>query len=261
MKLGFRLFAAIWICTSAAMAGSQAPAEVTLRHLSGGVYVVEDSFYAAENSVVYVGPNSVTVVGATWTPETAALLAAEIRKVTQAPVTAVIDTDYNPERAGGNAYWSRIGAKVISTNLTRDLLKSDWIEVGDFVRKYYPSYPHVPLVLPTVTYDGDFTLQDGRVKALYLGPSHTPDGIFVYFPREHVLYAGNILKEHLGNMAFANVAEYPKTLHKLKQLHLPIQVIIAGHWSPVHGPELIDQYLQMLSQMSPTPAPTRRRSQ
>ena len=38
-----------------------------------------------------------------------------------------------------------------------------------------------------------------------LGPSHTPDGIFVYFPQEKVLCGGWILKERLGNLDYADV--------------------------------------------------------
>jgi metallo-beta-lactamase class B len=64
----------------------------------------------------------------------------------------------------------------------------------------------------------------------------------VYFPEQKVLDAGSILKEQVGNLASANLDEYPKTLEKLKALHLDVRTIIAGHWSPVHGPELIDLY-------------------
>lgn len=232
-------------------ASALADPQVTLSHLRGRVYVVEDSYYAAENSAVYIGPKSVTVVGATWTPQTAKRLLDEIRKVTNEPLGDVIDTDYNPERAGGNEYWKSIGARIVSTRLTYKLLQTDWTKVCSFVRHYYPDYPQVELALPTVAYPGNFSLQNGHLRALYLGPSHTADGIFVYFPDEKVLYAGNILKEHLGNLAFADLREYPNTLRRLQQLHLPLTTIIAGHWSALHGPELIDQYLQMLQDNTP----------
>ena len=90
---------------------------------------------------------------------------------------------------------------------------------------------------------------------LFLGASHAPDDCFVWFPHERVLYAGSILKEHLGNLAFADLEEYPKTLQRLKMLHLDIATIVSGHWSAVHGPELIDQVLTMLAE-HPAPAPT-----
>jgi metallo-beta-lactamase class B len=222
--------------------------KLTLSHLRGNVYVVEDSFYAKENSVVYVGEKYVTVVGATWTPETAKLLAIEIGKITQEPIKEVVDTNYHPDRAGGNSYFRTIGARIISTKLTYDLLRLQWDNMVRFIQKSTPDYPTLPLVLPDITYDGSFELQSGRVKGIYLGPSHTQDGIFVFFPEEKVLYGSCILKEKLGNLDFANLAEYPKTLRKLEQLHLGFTTIVAGHWSPIHGPELIDQYINLLEQ-------------
>jgi metallo-beta-lactamase class B len=229
--------------------GAVSASSIAVEHLIGPIYVVEDSNYAAENSVFYVGPQSVSVIGTGYTPQIAGRIAAAIGKITPLPVADVVDTDYHPDRAGGNAYWHQIGAAVVATRRTEALLKSDWNKMGDFMRKAFPDYPRLPVSLPTKVYDGDFDLQSGHVKAFFLGPSHAPDDIFVYFPAEKVLYAGDILKEQIGNLESANLAEYPKTLGKLKELHLPIQYIISGHWSPVHGPELIDHYLALLRQV------------
>ncbi len=234
----------------AALAGRGAEPGIALSRLQGPLYVVEDSYYAKENSMVYVGPEFVTVIGATWTPQTARLLAEEIRKVTPKPVREVVNTNYHPDRAGGNAWFKSAGAKIIATQMTYDLLNRNWASVVDWTRAAIPEYPRLELVLPDVVYPGDFELQNGRIRAIYLGPSHTPDGIFVYFPQERVLYGGCILKEQLGNLDFANLAEYPRTLDKLKGLGLPIATIVAGHWSPVHGPELIDEYRRLLDQHS-----------
>lgn len=218
--------------------------------LVGSVYVIEDTHYAKTNYVAYIGPASVTVIGAGWSPDTAESLAQEIRKVTDKPIRHVILPDHDPEYTGGGAYWKGIGATIVSTELTDQMLKSDWTKTADFTRKYFPTYPRLPLVLPTKTYKNDFTLEDGAIHGIYLGPSHNTDDTFVYFPKERVLYAGSILKEHLGNLTSANLEEYPKTLQKLQRLHLDIDKIISGHWSAVHGPELIDQYLVMLKEHS-----------
>ena len=218
--------------------------------VSGPVYVVEDSHFAKTNYAVYIGGESVTVVGAGWSPDIAELLAQKIRGITDKPIRDVIVPDHDPEYAGGNSYWKRTGANVVSTALTAETLKSDWTKAVDFTRQHFPSYPNLPLVLPTKTYGTDFTLENGDIRGFYLGPSHNADDIFVYFPKERVLYAGSILKEHLGNLASANLVEYPKTLQKLQALHLNIDKIISGHWSAVHSPELIDQYLAMLKENS-----------
>ena len=225
---------------------------LSLTHFNGPIYIVEDNYYAKENSVVYVGRESVTVIGATWTPETAERLASEIRKITDKPIAEVVNTNYHPDRAGGNAYWKRISVRIVSTRMTYERLERDWDSAVDWMRGEVPDYPALPLILPTQVYPGDFTLQDGKIRAFYLGPSHTPDGLFVYFPDEKVLYGGCILKEQLGNLEFADRAEYPNTLRKLQRLNLGIETIIAGHSSPVHGPDLIDQYLELLRKNSET---------
>ncbi len=248
MKLSRTLLSFV-ISLIAQFVAAEAP-RVVLTPLRGHLYVAEDYFYSKENSVVYVGDSSVTIVGATWTPETARLLANEIGKITQKPIAEVIDTNYHPDRAGGNAYFKSIGAKIISTKMTDDLLKAHWDEMVRYVQKGFPTYPALPLVPPDKTFPGDFELQGGGVKAIYLGASHTPDGIFVFFPKEKVLYGNCILKEELGNLDFADLTEYPKTLQKLKRVNLGFTTILAGHWSPIHGPELIDQYLALLAKPS-----------
>jgi metallo-beta-lactamase class B len=163
-------------------------------------------------------------------------------------VAEVILTNHHPDRAGGVAYWASLGAAVLSTRRTELLLQQNWPSLLAQTRDAFASYPALKAPQPTRTFEGDFAVQGDAVKALYLGPSHTDDGIFVYFPAQKVLYGGCILKEHLGNLAYADVAEYPRTLRRLQGLDLPIEVIVAGHWSPVHGPELLPAYLRLLEE-------------
>jgi metallo-beta-lactamase class B len=231
----------------AARAETPALMNVSISWLTGSIYLVEDeAFDIMTNSLVYLGLSQVTVVGASWTPETAKLVADQIKQITPLPITEVIDTSPDPEWSGGNGYWERIGAKVLAIDITARLLQNTWrTTVADF-RQAHPSYPDEPPVLPTEVHSGDFQLQDGNIRCFYLGPSHTPGDIFVYFPKERVLDAGSILKEHLGNMAKADVKAYPRTLRRLEALHLDTNMIVSGHWSAVHGPDLIEHYLELL---------------
>jgi metallo-beta-lactamase class B len=208
---------------------------VSIYPVSGAVYVLEDSHFAKKNYAVYVGAESVIVVGAGWSPDIAKLLAQKIREITDKPIRDVILPDHDPEYAGGISYWKSSGASVVSTALTAETLKSDWTKAVDFTREHFRGYPNLPLVLPTKTCGPDFTLESGNIRGVYLGPSHNLDDVFVYFPKERILHAGSILKEHLGNLASANLVEYPKTLQKLQALRLDIDKIISGHWSAVHG--------------------------
>jgi metallo-beta-lactamase class B len=232
-------------------AARAADSGISVRHLVGPIYLVEDEHYTKTNSLIYIGPSHVTVVGASWTPETAKTLRDQIRRLTSRPVQEVIDTSPDPEWSGGNGYWKSIGAKIIAVQVTADVLKRTWTTTVDQCRKNHPDYPQLPLVPPTETHAGEFELQHGHIRAFYLGPSHTAGDIFVYFPSEKLLDAGSILKEQLGNMAKADVNEYPNTLRKLKALHLDVETVISGHWSPIHGPDLVDRYLDLLAAYQP----------
>lgn len=221
--------------------------------LTGALYLVEDDHFVATNSLVYIGKSSVTVVGATWTPDTARDLADAVRQITPLPIREAIDTSPDPEWSGGNAYWKSIGADVVAAQVTCDALARTWsATVADF-QKVSAGYPTLPLVSPARCYPDRFDLQNGSIQVYYLGPSHTAADVFVYFPNEQVLDAGSILKPFLGNMAKANIQAYPVTLHKLQGLHLAIRMIVSGHWSAVHGPDLIERYLDLLTGSKPAP--------
>jgi metallo-beta-lactamase class B len=236
----------LFVFYSSSLYADESP-KVILSRLTDSIYIAEDYYLAKENSVIYIGESFVTVVGATWTPSTAKKLAYEVAKITDKPIKEVINTNQDLDRVGGNSYFKSIGSKIIATKLTHDLLAKNGKRSVELARKE-SDYPSIKIVLPDTVFEGDFTLQGGSIRGIYLGPSHKPDDIFVYFPKEKVLYAGCILKEQIGNTDGADLVEYPKTLQKLKDLKLPIVTIISGHMSPIHGPELIDQFLNMLKQ-------------
>jgi metallo-beta-lactamase class B len=242
-KFALSLLLAACVVSSAS---ADANPPISLKPLRGAVYLVEDDHYLTTNSLVYIGKTHATVIGATWTPETARLLAAEIARLTDVPVTEVINISPDPEWAGGNAYWKSIGARIHAFGATCEHMKTHWSATVEFFRSFRPAYPSLSLSLPTDCHPGDFQLQSGNVQALFLGASHTPADIFVFFKDEKILNAGSILKEQLGNMSGADVGQYPHTLRKLQRLGLGYQMIVSGHYAPLHGPELVDHYLRLL---------------
>src|SRR6266550_7178890 len=77
---------------------------VVLTALRGHLYVAEDNFYLKENSMVYVGDNFVTVIGATWTPKTA-------QAFSRGGQEGYSQTDYGSDRyelPSGSGGWQRL---------------------------------------------------------------------------------------------------------------------------------------------------------
>jgi metallo-beta-lactamase class B len=170
----------------------------------------------------------------------------KVRHITKKPIKVVIDTHYHLDRVGGNSYFKSIGAQVIASKMTSALMKENWDSGLRSAQKDYPGFPSIPFVSPDITFDDKYELEGGKIQVLYFGPSHTKDDVVVYFPEEQVLFGDCMLKEKLGYLGDANLTEYPKTLERVKRLK--IKTIIAGHWSSIHGPELIDQVFELLKQ-------------
>ena len=79
----------------ASNARAQLP-HMSVSHLVGPLWIAEDTYYARKNSIDCIGSDRVTIVGVTWTPATAELLAEEIIKVTLLPVLEVVNANYHP---------------------------------------------------------------------------------------------------------------------------------------------------------------------
>lgn len=85
------------------------------------------------------------------------------------------------------------------------------------------------------------------INAKYLGEGHTIDNIVGYVPSEKALFGGCLVKElsaSKGNLTDANVADWPRTIEKIKSDIPEIEIVIPGHGK--HGGiELLDYTLQL----------------
>lgn len=231
--------------------GREVSSKVRLTPLRGPLYILEDAVYTPENSMVYIGKESVTIIGATWTPETAKLAHDAVRAVTSLPVRDVIVPDFHTDRSGGTSYWQSIGAKVHCTAQTAACLSELWPKLIAGLRGESSAFPDIPMPRPDTIEPPHFTLENGAIEALYLGAAHTPDGIFVYFPADRVLYAGCIIKEFVGNLDDADLEAYPQTIDRLVRLNLDFDLVVAGHGKAVHQKDLIPFFQALLKAHPP----------
>jgi thiosulfate/3-mercaptopyruvate sulfurtransferase len=195
--------------TRAAGAGSSAPADSVapypVRELAPGAYAVPgDSGRGVEgraNAGFVVTSDGVVAIDALGSPHQGRRLVASIRSVTDRPLRWLVLTHHHPDHAFGASALRQAGALVIAhpDAVTQagaagdSALVADWTRVVGFAEMggfTFADRPDMPLV-------GDTTLTLGGTSIVieHPGPAHTPGDLFVWLPRERVLYAGDLLVE------------------------------------------------------------------
>lgn len=88
---------------------------------------------------------------------------------------------------------------------------------------------------------------DQTISSHYFGPAHTDDNIISFYHGELVLFGGCMIKAMggaKGNLADADVAEWSKTVEKIKTVIPEIKVVVPGHGSE-GGMELLDYTIKL----------------
>jgi len=104
-------------------------------------------------------------------------------------------------------------------------------------------------ILPKNGFDNqkEFKIGNEIVKAEFYGEGHTKDNIVGYVPSEKALFGGCLLKAinaPKGNLADANVLEWPKTVRNLKVQIPEVEFVIPGHGES-GGIELLDYTIDL----------------
>jgi glyoxylase-like metal-dependent hydrolase (beta-lactamase superfamily II) len=123
------------------------------------------------HSVWYDDGQEVTVVDTQFTPATAELLLAEIRKQTKSPVTRVIVTHPNPDKFNALSVFHKAGAQSVASAKTAAA-----IPVADAYKRYFwvkvakaftdENYPKLEAVQSTFSGQQKITLKSGETITL-----------------------------------------------------------------------------------------------
>lgn len=199
-----------------------------MEQVAPGVYV--ETRYASGNVGIVVTGSGVVCVDVPMLPSDAHHWQAQIASVTDEPIAAVIQTDYDRERIvstylfqvpliAHDAAWSRM--RVYSSdkvaNQISDLLRQDGVRRAWQVR------------MPDVTFSERLVLYKGRqeVQVLY-GGGHSPATSMVYLPELNVILTGDVVFSNVHpTMAMAETRDWLATLTALRKM--PVEVIVPGH--------------------------------
>ena len=229
-------------------APGQAPAP-RLEEVSPGIYAYlqPDWSWFLNNTGFIVGKRGVIAVDACATASRTQAFADAIRRVSQAPVRALVNTHHHGDHTFGNYRFP--GAAIIAHEKCRQRV----LELGLAPMNLPPvgNWGDLELDPPLVTFEERLTLwaDDLRLEVLFVGPAHTSNDVVVWVPERRVLFAGDIVFKGCTPFVLEGcIWHYFETLERLRGLGA--EVIVPGH-GEVCGPEALDEvegYLRMVQE-------------
>ena len=152
----------------------------------------------------------------------------------QGKVTAVVPTHFHIDCLGGLDAFHQRNIPSYASNKTIALAKAN--------QAFVPQNGFDNLL--------ELKVGDEPVIVAFMGEGHTRDNVVGYVPGEKVLFGGCLVKEvgaGEGNIADANVQDWPLTMVAIKEQYPDIKIIIPGHGKR-GGTALLDYTATLFSQ-------------
>jgi len=106
-------------------------------------------------------------------------------------VAAAFNTDWHLEHTGSNETLRKAGTKIIAHENTKLWIGADF--VSDWQNKRYKPRPSAAFPTETFYTTGKMTFGGEPVEYGYMAQAHTDGDIYVFFPKQNVLVAGDVL--------------------------------------------------------------------
>lgn len=206
------------------------------------------------NAGFVVTPSGVVVVDALGSPILAKKLIAEIKKVTNQKVVALIVSHYHADHIYGLQEFKKIGAKIYAQGEGRNYLSSETAKQRLMASRVdFAPWVNIDtkLISADVWIDQQLTLSIGGVDFFItrVGPAHAPEDLMVYVPSEKVLFAGDLVFR--GRIPFVGNADSKGWLIALDEIEkLDPSIVIPGHGKysvkPVEDIAFTRNYLKYL---------------
>jgi cyclase len=206
-----------------------------LYFISGGE-LTERETWTGGNSMVLVGDKGVVLVD-TMLPGAGRGILAQIKSVTDKPVTMIINTHTHFDHTGSNTEFPSTVEFVAHENTRANLAREKCQPVTncDAFKGENAKY------LPKRTYKDRLTLFSGKdqVDLYYFGRGHTSGDTFVVFPAARAMHAGDMFPRQ--QMPFIDVAnsggsavEFNSTLQMAVTTIKNVDTVVGGHtFTPV----------------------------
>ena len=225
------------------------------------------NLYVDGNSVAVINGKSVTVFDTGARLTSARTVLNEIRRLTDKPVTRIINSHWHPDHWSGNEIYARAfpGVEVIATNATRDYMARTVHSMRYALRKgltsagrtalrseeeFVAEFEQLQPVLPNVTFDGRLVVQDApRTFELLTLFGDASSVAVAYLPWEKVLLAGDVLIYPLPYTP--NGYAISRWLESLRAIRaMDLAAIVPGHGPVLKDTAYLDLLIELISQVT-----------
>ena len=201
-----------------------------------------------------LAPEGVVVIDALGSPALAQRLIAEIKTITNKPITHVIVTHYHADHVYGLQAFRDVGATIIAQEQGKVYLTSDTarlrLEVSrEELAPWIDEQTRLQAADQWISSDQTVMLSGWPFELMKVGPAHTPDDLAVYVPEEDVLFAGDLMFQ--GRIPFVGNADSQGWISSLNRLiKIAPSVAVPGHGpfstDPAKDLQFTRDYLQFL---------------
>lgn len=201
-------------------------APVDVSQIRGNVFLVEDTNYWRTNSVLYLSETGVVFINAGWSEKSAkqVLWFASARSMLE--FDAVVPVSYKLHHTGGLGAFTRERVPILLSSRTQKLMREKWESMQNEMTSF-GSWKKKPLPESEKLFENEQSLLKGAIQIFFPGPGSTEDNLFVYFPNEKILYAGDAISEPAYFLDPIASTDYIRSLEKA--LAYPFETVVSGH--------------------------------
>ena len=238
--------------------------------ITDGVYMA--SGYGASNSAMIIGESGLIIVDTKESKSAARAVLEEFRAISELPVKAIIYTHGHVDHTSGTTEFVRDDeVEIYARSGFRDNLMPDsdlgaisfartarqfgfFLDSQEFINMGTAEYPirdeegdgYLP---PSITFDEErFEVTiEGIDLELVAAPGETDDQLYVWLPRQRVLFPGDNFYKAFPNLypirgaMYRDVKIWAESLEKMRQEGA--EYLVPGHSRPILGEEQVDKAL------------------
>ncbi|SEH02768.1 cyclase [Nonomuraea solani] len=213
-----------------------------VEEVSDGVYVYlqPDGSWWINNTGFLAGRRGVICVDSCSTERRTRALREAIGKVTDRPITTLINTHHHGDHTFGN--WLFPEATIVGHQGVRDQIIADGIPTYRAAWSPEVEWGKLEVAPPFLTFTDQITMysDDLRCEVRHVGhAAHTTNDSYVWIPERRLLFAGDLVFN--GGTPFVLMGSVTGALQALDQLRLlDAATVVPGH-GEVCGPEEYDR--------------------